>query len=93
MWHARCAYRFSAELTVYLAPGHSRQGIGSRLYEQIIEMLKVRKTHTVIGGIALPCHASVAMHEKLGFRKAAHYHETGFKFDRWIDVGYWQRIL
>lgn len=92
-WQARRAYRFSAELSVYLSPAHSRQGLGSRLYEQIIEMLKRQNIHTVIGGIALPNEASVALHEKLGFRKAAHYRETGFKFDRWIDVGYWQRIL
>jgi L-amino acid N-acyltransferase YncA len=49
--------------------------------------------HTVIGGIALPNDTSVALHEKFGFRKAAHYSEVGFKFGSWIDVGYWQRIL
>jgi phosphinothricin acetyltransferase len=47
----------------------------------------------VIGGIALPNAASVALHEKLGFEKAAYYREVGFKFDRWIDVGYWQKVL
>lgn len=92
-WHSRSAYRFTAEMTVYLAPGHGGQGIGSRLYERVIEVLQKGDTHTVIGGIALPNDASVALHEKLGFRQAAHYREAGFKFDRWIDVGYWQRIL
>lgn len=92
-WHARCAYRHSAELTVYLDPGSVGRGLGRRLYEQIIETLSRRDIHTVIGGIALPNDASVALHEKLGFQKAAHYREVGFKFDRWIDVGYWQRIL
>ena len=92
-WHSRCAYRFAAEMTVYLAPGHARNGLGSRLYERVIELLKPRGIHTVIGGIALPNDASVALHEKFGFQKAAHYREVGFKFDRWIDVGYWQRIL
>ncbi len=92
-WHSRHAYRFAAEMTVYLAPDRWRQGVGSRLYQQVMEMLAAMKIHTVIGGIALPNDASVALHEKLGFRKAAHYHEVGFKFDRWIDVGYWQRVL
>ncbi len=92
-WHSRSAYRFSAEMTVYLAPCHLRQGVGSRLYEEVIEILTARGIHTVIGGIALPNEASVALHEKLGFQKAAHYREVGFKFDRWIDVGYWQRVL
>lgn len=46
-----------------------------------------------MGGIALPNEASVGLHEKLGFKKVAHFNEVGFKFDQWIDVGYWQRIL
>jgi len=92
-WHSRDAYRFASEITVYLAPGHAGLGIGSRLYEKLIDLLATKGIHTLIGGIALPNDASVALHEKFGFRKAAHYQEVGFKFDRWIDVGYWQRVL
>ena len=92
-WHSRAAYRFAAESTVYLAPDHVHLGLGSRLYERVIELLRTMNIRTVIGGIALPNDSSVALHEKFGFRKAAHYREVGFKFDRWIDVGYWQRML
>lgn len=48
---------------------------------------------TAIGGIALPNPASVALHERLGFRNVARFREVGFKQDRWIDVGYWQLML
>ena len=48
---------------------------------------------SVIGGVALPNPASVALHEKLGMKKVAHFGEVGYKFDRWIDVGYWQATL
>ena len=47
----------------------------------------------MLGGIALPNAASVALHEKLGFRKVAELKEVGRKLDRWVDVGYWQLIL
>jgi len=47
----------------------------------------------VIGGIALPNDASVALHEKFGFKKVAHFQQVGFKFNQWIDVGYWERVL
>jgi len=47
----------------------------------------------VMGGIALPNDASVRFHEKFGFKKVAHFREVGFKFNRWIDVAYWQRTL
>ncbi len=92
-WKARSGYRFSAEITVYLAPGQSGRGLGSQLYDQLFPLLRARRIHAVMGGIALPNEASVALHEKFGLRKVAHFKEVGFKFDRWIDVGYWQRTL
>lgn len=92
-WRSRSAYRFSAEITIYVVPGHARRGIGSSLYSRLFPILQARGIHAVIGGIALPNDASVALHEKFGMRKVAHFSEVGFKFDRWIDVGYWQRTL
>ena len=89
----RTAYRFSVEATVYLAPGGGGRGIGSALYRNLLAILRARGVHAVIGGIALPNDASVALCEKFGLRKVAHFPEVGFKFDRWIDVGYWQRTL
>jgi phosphinothricin acetyltransferase len=92
-WRPRSAYRFSVEVTVYIAPGHAGRGIGSMLYEELFPILKAQDVHAVMGGIALPNQASVALHEKFGMRKAAHFQEVGFKLGRWIDVGYWQRTL
>jgi L-amino acid N-acyltransferase YncA len=92
-WKSRSGYRFSAEITVYVEPGHARRGIGSKLYAQLFPILQARGIHAIIGGIALPNEASVALHEKFGMRKVAHFTEVGFKFGRWIDVGYWQRTL
>ncbi len=92
-WKGRCAYRHSVESTVYVDPGATAQGIGSRLYEALLEELRERGIHTVIGGIALPNPASVALHERLGFEQIARFREVGFKFGRWIDVGYWQLVL
>jgi phosphinothricin acetyltransferase len=92
-WKARSAYRFSVETTVYLADGLGRQGLGSRLYEELFRLLKKQGIHAAIGGIALPNDASVALHEKLGMRKVAHFEQVGFKFGKWVDVAYWERFL
>ena len=92
-WHGRCAYRYSVESSVYLDHRAGGKGLGSRLYESLLERLRSEGLHVVIGGIALPNPASVALHEKFGFKKAAHYEEVGFKFGKWIDVGYWQLKL
>jgi len=92
-WHERSAYRRSAETTVYVDADSLRLGIGSALYQALLQILRERGYHSAAGGIALPNDASVALHEKLGFRKVAHFGEVGRKFDRWIDVGYWQLLL
>lgn len=92
-WKARAAYRHSVEASIYLAPNATRQGLGSRLYIALIEALRQKGLHCVIGGAALPNPASEALHEKLGFTKVAEFLEVGFKFGRWIDVAYWELIL
>jgi L-amino acid N-acyltransferase YncA len=92
-WHERSAYRYSAETTIYLESRHVGRKIGSNLYSVLLDRLKGKGLHVAMGGIALPNAGSVALHEKLGFKKVAHYKEVGFKFNNWIDVGYWQRLL
>jgi L-amino acid N-acyltransferase YncA len=92
-WKARSAYRFSVETTVYVAAGHHGRGIGTALYEALIAELQTRKLHSAVGIIALPNPASIALHEKFGFNKIGHFAEVGWKFGRWVDVGYWQLIL
>ena len=92
-WKGRCAYRFTVESSVYLDANSVGNGYGTRLYQHLFAALKACGMHVVIGGIALPNAASVALHEKLGLKKVAHFSEVGFKFDNWIDVGYWQATL
>jgi L-amino acid N-acyltransferase YncA len=92
-WKPRRGYRFSVEVTVYVAHGCAGRGIGSALYGDLFSMLEAGGVHAAIGGIALPNDASIALHEKFGMRKVAHFEEVGFKFGRWIDVGYWERVF
>ncbi len=92
-WKGRCAYRFSVESTVYLHRDHTGRGIGRALYGRLLEEIRARRMHAVIGGIALPNAASIALHERLGFRKVAHFEQVGYKQDRWVDVGYWQLLI
>ena len=92
-WNQRYAYRLSVETTVYVSQAAAGQGIGSVLYDELFARLRADGYHVAIAGISLPNAASVALHEKFGMRKVAHFSEVGNKFDRWIDVGYWQVIL
>lgn len=89
-WKERSAYRYSVESTVYLAPQVAGQGIGTLLYSALLTALRGTDVHCVVGGISLPNEASVALHEKLGFIKIGHFREIGRKFEKWVDVGYWE---
>jgi len=89
-WKARIAYRYSVEITVYLAQQGTAKGIGTALYQALFEMLEKTEVHAVVACIALPNPHSVALHEKFGMRKVGHFEEVGQKFNRWLDVGYWQ---
>ena len=92
-WRVRKAYRFCTESTVYVDKSATRQGTGEALYRELIGILQKKGYHRVYGVVALPNPGSESLHEKLGFKKAAHLTETGYKFSRWIDVGYWELAL
>ena len=92
-WRVRPAYRYSVESSVYLDPAYAGRGLGRMLYATLLDRLRERDLHIVIGGIALPNDASAGLHEALGFRKVAHFSEVGKKFGRWLDVGYWELKL
>ena len=92
-WNPRSAYLHTAESSIYLDRSETGHGIGTELYGALLKNAEDASLHTLIGVIALPNDASVALHEKLGFEKAGHFVEVGRKFDRWVDVGYWSLAL
>jgi L-amino acid N-acyltransferase YncA len=92
-WRTRSAYRYAAETTVYIHEDFKNKQIGTALYKRLIEYMKNLSFHCLIGGIALPNNASIVLHEKLKFKKVAQFEQVGFKFNRWVDVGYWELIL
>ncbi len=92
-WKARAAYQHSVEISVYVHNDHHGKGIGSKLYQALLDILKDMDIHAVLGGISLPNETSIKLHEKFGFEKVAHLKEVGFKHGAWRDVGYWQLVL
>ncbi len=92
-YRQRSAYRQTVEVSVYLRPGDDGKHIGTSLYEVLFDEIKTNGFHAVVAGISLPNDASIALHEKFGMEKVAHFREVGRKFDRWIDVGYWELVL
>ncbi len=92
-WKARKAYSKATETSIYLHKDQGGKGYGMPLYYELMNQLKKLGYHAIIGGMSLPNEASRALHEKLGFKKIGEFKEVGYKFDRWIDVGYWELIF
>jgi L-amino acid N-acyltransferase YncA len=92
-WKDKAAYQFCAETTIYLHPNAVSKGLGLRLYNALLAALPLFDIATVIGCITIPNPESIALHEKLGFKKVGEFEHVGFKFEKWINVGYWQKHI
>lgn len=92
-YRARPAYRWVAELGIYVAQHACGTGIGTPLYEALLSALAGSGYVSAIGTLTLPNPASEALHARLGFRNTGVQTGIGFKHGRWLDVAFWQRDL
>jgi L-amino acid N-acyltransferase YncA len=92
-FHRRAAYSRTVEDSVYVDHGTQRRGIGRMLLADLISRAGRLGHHTIIGGIDGEQTASVGLHEVMGFTRVALLKEVGFKFGRWLDVIYMQRMV
>ena len=87
------AYKYSVEHSIYIHRDHRGKGLGRRLLQAIVDAAQQREVHTLIGGIDAANEASIALHRALGFGHAGTIRQAGFKFGRWLDLAFYQRIL
>lgn len=91
--HPRVAYRWAADVSVYVERSHQRAGVGIELYAGLLELLRRQGLRRACAGITLPNRASVALHERFGFLLVGVYRSIGWKAGAWRDVGWWQLDL
>jgi L-amino acid N-acyltransferase YncA len=89
----RAAYRWAADVAVYVGQAFQRRGVGRALYDALFSLLVRQGIHVACAGIGLPNAASVALHEACGFQLVGVYRRIGWKMGRWQDVGWWQLEL
>ncbi len=92
-FRTRAAYQWSPESTIYLHPSCCGKGIGKLLYQKLFDVLAWQGYYNVFAGIALPNEASVALHQKLGFREVGVYENIGYKFGKWHSTQWFQLVL
>ena len=92
-WKSRCAYARSVEASVYVQPDWQRRGIGRAILLDLIDRARAAGHHTIIGGACTEHSGSLALQRGLGFESIGCFREVGWKFGKWLDVHYMQRIL
>ena len=87
------AYKYTIEHSVYVDTPLPRPGLGRLLLEAIIDAAVKQDYHVMVGGIDASNAVSIRLHESLGFTHCGTVAQAGFKFGRWLDLAFYQRIL
>lgn len=87
------AYLHTVENSIYVAPERRGAGIGAALLGPLIERARAAGYHTMVAGIDASNVASLRLHAKFGFAEAGHFREVGWKFDRWLNLLFLQKML
>lgn len=89
----RAAYDWIAETSIYVLANARRRGIARRLYDTLLDVMRLQGINQAVGVITMPGETSVALHEAMGFTPAGVWRKAGYKLGQWWDVGVWQREL
>lgn len=87
------AYKYTVEHSVYVETRFRGRGLGKTLLREIIVQATAQNYHTLIGGIEATNAASIALHQRLGFTHCGTVAQAGYKFGRWLDLAFYQRLL
>jgi L-amino acid N-acyltransferase YncA len=93
IFRSRAAYFRTMEHSVYVHPGFRRQGIGRALLRQIEQTASANKVHVLVGGIDAENELSINLHLDEGFKIAGKIHQAAWKFDRWLDLVFVEKML
>jgi L-amino acid N-acyltransferase YncA len=92
-WRVRPAYKYTVEHSVYVDTRFRGRKVGRMLLEAIVAAAERAQYHVLVGGIDTANAVSIKLHENLGFTHCGTVQQSGFKFGRWLDVAFYQRIL
>jgi L-amino acid N-acyltransferase YncA len=92
-YRPRPAYRLTRETSIYLDPSVRGRGVGRQLYPALLQRMAESGVHTAVALVALPNPSSIRLHRTCGFEHVGTMREVGFKFDRWVSVEWYQKLL
>jgi L-amino acid N-acyltransferase len=87
------AYKYTVENGIYIHRDHRGKGLGRMLMRELIARARAQDLHVIVAGIDRENAASIALHQSLGFAHAGTIRHAGFKFGRWLDLGFYELVL
>jgi phosphinothricin acetyltransferase len=93
LFRTRAAYQWTIETSLEVKDGYRRGGHGSRIYQALIDLLRLQGYCTAVAVIEIHNRPSVVFHERLGFTHVGTFVRAGYKLDSWQDSSWWQLIL
>jgi L-amino acid N-acyltransferase len=87
------AYKYTVEHSIYVHHAWRGRGLGQQLLSALLRVAEERDVHVLVAGIDAANHGSIRLHEKFGFEAVGIVRQCGFKFGRWLDLAFYQRIL
>lgn len=92
-FRAWAAYKYTAEISVYIHPEHRGKGIARLHYARLLELAQEQQLHVLVAGIDADNEASIRLHRRFGFTEAGLFRQAGYKFGRWLDLLFMQLLL
>ncbi len=92
-FRAWAAYKYTAEVSVYISPEHRGKGIAKLLYPPLIDLAREQQLHVLVAGIDARNEVSIRLHRHFGFTEAGLFKQVGYKFGQWLDLLFMQLIL
>lgn len=89
----RIAYNWGLETSIYLTPEVKGQKLGKKLYTKLEQILKIQHITNLVASITYPNPQSIAFHEKMGYKKIAHFTKCGYKQGKWYDMIFMEKFI
>ena len=97
---SRPAYDWAVETSIYVKYGLTKSGVGKRLYQELERYLKMQNITNMNACIAVPevedeycTRNSLDFHEHIGFNMVGEFHKCGYKFNRWYNMVWLEKII
>jgi phosphinothricin acetyltransferase len=92
-FHPAVTFRRSAQITYFIRPEHTGQGLGTMILERFIEQARERGIESILAHVSSRNEGSLRFHRRRGFRECGRLRHVGKKFDQDFDVVWWQLEL